>query len=193
MSGQIFYLWLDLETEGLEDHDDILEVAWRLSGTNLSVTESGEDLIDGTYVSCAPEVAAMHAKSGLLEAYAEGPRVPLREAESGILEAIREHAKDGVIQLAGSGVHFDRRFLEVYMPHLYAALHYRLMDVSVVERFLTDICGLELDLQPEQKAHRAADDIDEHLDRAIRMRDLIQEAFRGVIYVRDEPEVVDDD
>lgn len=162
MSDQpIVYLWLDLETTGLDPrYDDILEVAWHVTTADLQdiTTRTYSYLVDEPDVVMSPQVALMHARSGLLEALTSEPPSALEYIEALILGDI---PPDCTVQLAGSGIHFDKAFIERCMPRLAERLHYRVMDVSIVRRFYRDVCGLPI--SRDQVAHRAAADVDQAL------------------------------
>jgi oligoribonuclease len=165
-------LWLDLETEGLTPEvDQILEVAWQFTDMDLDeYDEAGDTTIGVDNIHLEPFVAAMHAKSGLLEALATGPHKALHQVETEILDQIKVIGEDDVY-LAGSGVHFDKAFLAAYMPRLHSRLHYRIIDVSQIDRFVRDVCGGKvLDLEP---AHRAAADVRQAITRAHFLKDYI--------------------
>lgn len=46
---------------------------------------------------------------------------------------VKTHVPKGACPLAGNSIYSDKRFLEKYMPHFVAHLHYRMVDVSTVK------------------------------------------------------------
>lgn len=175
------YLWLDLETTGLDPHTDaVLEVG-------LVVTDS--DLIEhdvrryriapplGWLEWADPYVVEMHRRSGLL-AELDNPfdyfqYHYLIHVERQIVNLIDPFLDEGKIVLAGSGVGpFDLQVIKYQMPELAQRLAYYVMDVGCVRRYLRDICKVELpDSGPV--VHRALDDVYHHLDEARQFRAYI--------------------
>ncbi|EPJ2934316.1 MULTISPECIES: exonuclease domain-containing protein [Pseudomonas] len=75
------------------------------------------------------------------------------------------------VPLCGSGIHFDRMFLEAQMPALNAHLHYRNLDISAVKEFLKTISPA---FEPvKRQSHRALADILESVEEARLYRDLL--------------------
>lgn len=177
------YLWLDLETTGLElSRDRIMEVAAIFTGTDL--VELGRnhivlplDDIGWERLRGNPFVLGMHAKSGLLAECAERKDVDghaLHTADRYLADLIGRLVPAGVeanIRLAGSGVsHFDLAFVRRWMPRTMEHLDWRPFDVGQMEEWFLH-CGLPTydDVHPGEKArktHRAMDDIEYHLDEA---------------------------
>ena len=68
-----------------------------------------------------------------------------------------------VLYLAGNSIHFDRKFIDEYMPTLSSRLHYRMFDVRVLmmaEYMWTTGVVTHLDAASE---HRAVSDIEHSL------------------------------
>jgi oligoribonuclease len=169
------YLWLDMETTGLNDLvDRVLEIGWVTTGADLELRHTVREYLVGHAYSesplelMSPEVKAMHDKSGLTRDWIKGGRRRRDEIERMIF---RDLPAEGPVYLAGSGVHFDRRFIDLYFTQLADRLHYRLVDVSVTGRFLSEVCGLEL--MHRETAHRAGDDVVQAIERAREYRALI--------------------
>lgn len=169
------YLWLDLETTGLDPYtDSILETAITITSEDLEPIRVAEWLIperdcDWTDV-LSPEVFDMHWQSGLIADLTDETQWLSHyrpdEVEAGILCRIEPFLENGKITLAGSGVaSFDRLFIQEAWPDLYQKLNYWSLDIGVVRRFLSDVAGIDLpELGPVK--HRAADDVAHHLAEA---------------------------
>jgi oligoribonuclease len=178
--------WFDMETTGLDpDEDEVLEVAWMFSDLSLERTWGAEEFLLSTDQEWRGDqfVMDMHGRSGLLADHA----VAAHDGELQEISIVDAYAAEqvlavgGPVYLGGSGVHFDRNFMRTgrlahlgspRFPKLDAALHYRLVDVSVVERFVRDVCGIEV---PEHTPeHRAFDDVLAAYARARTLKELIQ-------------------
>jgi len=162
------YLWLDIETTGLDpDLDQVLEAAvivtdeelnelGRWAGTNALWPNGLERLRANEFVR------KMH-EGWIGECLA----VPELSWTGGIARMIDAHEWDGKPILAGASVHFDRSFLP---PSLSNRFHYRMFDVSALKMFR------ELrDLVPRtEPAHRAMADIEFTLSEARAIRAKLQ-------------------
>lgn len=134
-------IFLDLETTGLADHDEILEVA------AIAVDDSFEEKArfhrvfntahTYAYQRMNPFVRDMHFKNGLwmesLRAAVDDTPDFIDVAFSGFIRdncpAVGE--KDGPL-LAGNTISFDRRFIRRWMPETEKLLHYRMFDCSTI-------------------------------------------------------------
>ena len=116
-------------------------------------------------------VHEMHQKSGLAadirNAFAAGTPRSLYNVEVGAVEFLRKHGIDAAngkraLPMVGSSVHFDRKFIERYMPVLNATFHYRNIDVSTIKG-ITDLLRADVvearqrQLKPQAR-HRVIDD-----------------------------------
>lgn len=157
------YLWLDLETTGLDPHaGQILECAAIV--TDVKLTELGR--VHGIIHCPAPRgdefVQRMHTGNGLWEACKTG--AGLATVMSSVLDLIASYDwTDRKPILAGLGIHFDRSWLNVHAPGVVDALHYRMLDMRSIIMFLADH-GMHLSKQPS--THRAVDDIEYALNVA---------------------------
>lgn len=173
-------LWLDLETTGSDvAHDCIIEVGCILTTTDL--THLGEFQ---AVVLPEPEgygrmmlndfVRNMHADNGLLEDLTAGLGKKPHEVTKSLLKwAADLGAKEGRTVLAGSGVgHFDRKFIDRYMPPLSRFLRYWCIDTGVLRRAHEMWVGTVVSTANDAKTHRALDDVRCHLAEAQAFRDL---------------------
>lgn len=172
MTGQAKYLFLDLETTGLDpDADGILECAAIVTDANLR--EIGEPLhvvvraYDGDRDDANEHVQAMHDKNGLWrECFASDLDVDDLAIELDALIESHEWSDPKGPILAGSSVHFDRSFLDADMPDVLDKMHYRMLDVRSLTLAAEDACGLVF---PKHEAHRALPDVRETIERARRV------------------------
>lgn len=161
---------LDLETTGLEPtHDRILEVGWTLVQDDLrNITEDGiriqrvtPDEPTWDILNMNQFVHNMHTISGLVKDLSDGPTLKLAEVEDKILADIDSQPPED-IYLMGASVHFDRSFIDYWMPRLAERLHHRIYDTSslklAMERYV-QLSDKILNLHP----HRADYDVAETL------------------------------
>ncbi len=179
------YLWVDLETTGLDPHGcRILEWAALLAaddaaGDMTPVREyTGVVGLDAkaweeAQAEMDPYVLDMHTKNGLLAECITGSDT-LREAEDFLVSLAQELTgrdmpdRSAQIVLAGSTVHFDLGFIRVHMPRFAEWLSHRCFDVSTLKMAERDWGG-----QPFTKAnaHRALADVRESLAHAKAIRE----------------------
>lgn len=154
-------LWIDLETTGLETKDcTILEVGAIVTDKNLREIA----VYQGVIHRLEPEFRTMnewckktHSKSGLLEEC----RWSLKcegDVEREFRDFITDNFGSEKAIIAGSSVHFDKKFLDAKMPTVASKLHYRLIDVSSFKETFRIVYGYDV---PNDKApaHRALADI----------------------------------
>lgn len=151
-------LWVDLETEGLGEDVQILEVA-------LVVTDNRLNEIGFLNQTVAPKglhmnefVVKMHTKNGLLGDLVHG--MPIADLD--VLCAGYAHSMKAVGGPAcGSSVHNDVRWLETAgMPLLRKCFNHRVFDVSTLK--LAELIELQLDECEQARGgpgHRALPDI----------------------------------
>jgi oligoribonuclease len=159
------YLWLDLETTGLDPEVHyIIECAAIVTTPELKVLDHFEARISQPGATWSIEAAKMHLESGILDK--TGHVLPNSPALDDTLEnLIADHAAHrAVITLAGNSVHFDRGFLKRYCPRTDGILSHRHFDVSVVRDHVAPFIPLKFPKQ--EKPHRAMEDIEQALDLA---------------------------
>lgn len=192
MSTITHFLWLDLETTGVDqDHDLILEVGVILTPIDLSTEHFAFSSLCSDYALAKfilegyedRVVLEMHTENGLL-AQMESVRdhlQPPHEIGKTICAFMEDcGAKSHAVMLAGSGVsHFDRRFIAAQMPSLDKYLAYPSLDIGVIRRAASFWApGWMADDQNHTKPHRALDDARLHLEDARMYRDLMIGAAR---------------
>lgn len=188
------YLFLDLETTGLDAaRCSILEVAGILAaGSGVA----RQEVINTPICYPVAELGRLHwdsaayvmhtrrvedgdpAHRSLVDILGSGAGLSLNMAEDRLLAAVQPYPARSVI-LAGNSIHFDQGFLKHHMPRLYAALHYRLMDVSSLIGFFEDAVGIPR-RSSSQSVHRAMADIRFSLECYMQFRRMTQEAFAAM-------------
>lgn len=159
-------LWLDLETTGLDETKDvILEVAVVITEDLRPVswvTYLVAGSVDDAMGIATQYVRDMHTKNKLWSDMREHRNRPtLAKIEESILGLIGDHYP--IMErpiLAGSSIHFDRRFIARHMPRLEAHLHHRMLDVSAWKVVFEGMYGVKF---KKNEAHRAHPDILESL------------------------------
>ena len=165
-----YILWVDLETTGVEDMDEIVEIGAILTNEHLEEIDRLEMIFGTSRIlsEIEPHVLQMHAENGLL--YELNGKTMAEDREGEILSWLGQHGalKLGRLPIAGSGVgHFDRRFIRKYWPKLENRLQYWTYDVGVMRRLWRLASGKTLGEDAfEGKTHRAMDDIEQHLQEA---------------------------
>jgi len=140
------FVWIDLETTGLDRNSKILEVACVVTNSELEEVVEPLNLI----VFCSQSeidkfndfITKMHSTSGLLE------ELPLGclDAEDQLVDYILKNT-DGKSPLCGSSIHADRRWLEAQWPKVLQNLHYRNIDISTIMQLAQEWC-------PENSSHQ---------------------------------------
>lgn len=162
------YLWIDLETTGLDpEAEAILECAAIV--TDADLVEIGDPLCLVLHVDedarfdADAYVQNMHDASGLwLDCYASSKNAnDLDDALTALINRYEWAAGKPI--LAGSSVHFDRGFLASWL-WVDALLHHRHLDVSSLKLAQEDACGIPF--AKSGQGHRALADVRESLELA---------------------------
>ena len=172
------YLWLDLETTGLEPDDNlILECAAFASDERLEPV-GGEMCM----ILYCPEpmgndfVRDIHARTGLWDDCKRSTKT-IVDLESALLTMIACFDwQDEQPILAGATINFDRGFLREHCPDVASKLHYRLFDVRPITLLAEEAAGVNF---RKSEAHRAWPDVQESIAQARVVRHLIRGAVRG--------------
>ncbi len=152
-------VWIDLEMTGLnpETHR-VIELAavvtdWRykeIASYHAVVRQPKTVLAD-----MDPWCVKQHGSSGLLAKIPTGEKPAAVEAE--LIRLLTRHTTSKLpIILAGSSIHFDRRYIWREFPELEKLLHYRMLDVTSWKVVMSSTFGLAY---KKREAHRALDDI----------------------------------
>lgn len=155
------FFFVDLETTGLDSRDcKILEVAAVITDNKLNILEEISMPIkapDSAIAAMDDWCRTTHTQSRLLEDI-EDAGIDLDEAERALQQLKRKHFPVEKPAIAGSSVHFDKRFIDQHMKTFSKELSHRIIDVSSFMGALDNYYGFKLPLQPEP-AHRALADI----------------------------------
>lgn len=156
-------LAIDLETTGLNAKEDyILEVAWQvLDDRMVQQTETNSFLVEmnsdaALRVQANEYVLNMHRESGLWDALLDSAVLHVDDIEDMILRDIEQY--EGPVYLLGNSVHFDRSFIDSWMPRLSKKLSHRIIDATTLRLMLNSL-GIELNV-PAADKHRAQYDIE---------------------------------
>lgn len=167
---QTRYVVLDLETEGLDPYKDrILEVAAIAVSRDLQELARHHQVLhsDRPLAAIDPFVQRMHTDNGLFVESAASKTGELA-ADIALAQFLSTlYHGPGAIILMGNSPQFDHGFLKARMPIAATWLHYRLMDVGGLARWLKDF-GLPIEKPPV--AHRAMLDCESELLEAQKMR-----------------------
>jgi oligoribonuclease len=175
-------VWFDLESTSVDPmRCTILEVAalatddqLREIGTPFHALVRPTLPVDVVRSMCEPVVQEMHDESGLWADLAKVKNDPVdvlaMQLHSWLLGL---YGWAEPLTLAGCGVgHFDHQVLSFQLPASAALLTYYDYDVSVVRRFLHDICGrTDVDVPP-RKMHRAVPDVMDGLTLARYLKEV---------------------
>ena len=163
-------LFLDLETTGNLDDDEIIEVGCSLIETANWTERSSFSAVVVPSVAAwdrmvgNPVVFAMHTKNGLISdligPYDGPPEVTIDTIDALLDLWLDEHAgTDGThIPLGGSGVsHFDRKYMKRDLPRLNKRLTFWAWDAGDLRRAFR-LAGRPWLVGNSSKSHRALDD-----------------------------------
>lgn len=154
------YLWLDLETTGLDPKRcRIIEVAAMLTKDDMVPYARYESIVyQNPNVAWDQVAQEMHVKSGLygrVQTEGKDERVVVNDLLSYLIENFKK--PDKKLILAGNTVHFDRSHISEQWPVFMPWLSHRHLDVSSFKVF-AEGRGIKKH-STETPAHRAMDDI----------------------------------
>jgi oligoribonuclease len=160
------FLWLDLETVGLDpDSGEILEVAWFISDNWELLTNVKSHVVTptrDTFELIKQDMFAqtVHYDNLLMADLLWNRTVLLEDIEDMILRDLhRNNDQDVVPILAGSSVHFDRSFIRKYMPRLDDQLSHRHFDASTLMMFFNSLGYYDYAKREYSSTHRAYNDV----------------------------------
>lgn len=169
-------LWIDIETTGLDaSTHKVLEVAAIATADDLTEVARFQAVTDEASKIALKDApaGAMHVKSGLwLESACFEPnptdqgKKDVRRVDRALAAFISDNCGAEPVQLAGSTVGFDRKFLERHFPRTTELLHYRSIDVTTLHELARRLWP-EIHCRPEgEPAHRAMADVESSLECA---------------------------
>ncbi len=151
-------LWLDIETTGLNETQQPLELALVATDANLDVEDSYTGIFQWDKqlhdLSWSPVAKIMHVANGLIKAITSAGPQPESECEWLVVEGAKKWIIDGGYSnrhMGGSSVQFDRRVGRYWFPELVDMFSYRNFDVRTLRTWY----GIE---KPEVP-HRALGDL----------------------------------
>jgi oligoribonuclease len=173
-----YIVWVDIETTGLnKEKDVVLETACIITDHLLNHIESvsyvihhPNEILDGMDDWCKKQ----HGKSGLIDEI-KNSTTTLAEAEKGLLALVKKYTLPKTAPMGGNSVHFDRAFLEKYMPNFVGHLSYRNVDVSSIMELCKRWCPLVNPYLGQGVRHRAMDDIKSSISQAERYKQALFE------------------
>lgn len=159
MANKFFFV--DLETTGLNPEENvILEVAAVITDNKLNILEEFQTVVHTTEYALSlmdDWCTRTHTNSNLLkEVRSGGPLIDTVQKE--LIRLKRKHFPVDKPPISGSSVHFDKRFIDKYMPGFSKELSHRVIDVSSFMGALDNYYGFKLSFKAES-THRALPDI----------------------------------
>jgi len=158
-------LWCDLETTGIDpaaDFSGILEASFQLC------YPSGKPILEATTPIHWPtsfpvtHIWDNHFKTGLMKECQDDECTRRSDFDAQFATVLEEQRNkhDAIIILAGSSIHFDRRWIQHHFPFIEEELHYRMIDVRSLILFLQfqSIDFRLRDGQDKSNIHRAKAD-----------------------------------
>jgi len=157
--------WIDLETTGLNTECSIIEVACVVTDDKFNEVGRYESLCMPDPWGAIEGVAReMHDKSGLWDQAIACDKT-FYQVDRELVDVLMYHAavkKDTAFILGGQSVHFDRRFIERWMPQTNTMLAHRQIDVSGLKLMWSMALDIPTEALPPERSkttHRAMDDI----------------------------------
>ena len=158
-------IWVDIETGGLDPHHDkILEIAVVITDKDFNVIcpahyviHRSENYLAGMSTWCKK----VHTMNGLIDECINS-RMRLTEVEGLLIHMIDEYAFN--MPLCGNSVHFDRKFLEHYMPAFMHHVSYSNVDVSTLYELVGRWAPTKLSKVEKTSNHRALNDVVSSID-----------------------------
>lgn len=166
-------VWIDLETTGLDPKKDlILEVAMIITNKDLGVLAAQDWVVyrhEQTLAQAlSPVTRMMHKENGLLNHVPHADK-DVNDVMMCMLRMMQDNGvRVGKGVLAGSSIHFDRKFMKEQMPLLETFFYHRMFDTSALKT-AAQMWAPQL-IPPNASAHRAMADIQASLSLARHFR-----------------------
>lgn len=167
-------VWVDTETTGLEDTDDLLEIGLIVTDHKLRELWNYSSLLmpnrslTAMMTESSEYVHNMHDVNGLWSDLAKAWNVSKlpdpHDVEMAVLTLLQSaDLEKNIHPLCGSTPHFDRRMMARVLPKLEDWFHYRNIDVSSIKELAKIWAPTIYDNRPGKddadKKHRVLDDI----------------------------------
>jgi oligoribonuclease len=132
---------LDLETTGLTVNPGrILEVSVTIMDTDFATHEEYTSAVHNHPTNVEPLLndwtQRTHGESGLLKECYDQSTPSLFDIETSVTNLLCKHFLYEKVVLVGNSIHFDRKWIDAYMPMLSEKLHYRMLDVSALWEYM---------------------------------------------------------
>lgn len=162
-------LWIDIETTGLNvEFDCILQIACVLTDFQIkkiiSLPEITIKCEDSILSEMDPWCKQQHSTSGLIEKVKQSI-ISLKQAESEIIKFLKKNTnEEDVLYIAGNSVHFDKKFIDYWMPNLSKVMSHRIVDVTSIALLCKNTNEEVYNQRPIKRyMHTAKDDIEESI------------------------------
>lgn len=190
------YVWVDLETDGLEKNSPILEMAIVITrADNLEeiarmttlIPQNISNIIHDAVLN-NPFIFKMHTNNGLFQEHVEeftkfrkdrpNDSISMVRGETfqRIIDFMEEHLDEGEKpRLAGQSISADRRWLEAQFKEFLKYISHRNIDVSTLTGEMYN-CGWtkdQVEARNPEVSHRALDDILDSIKQLRRIRKIM--------------------
>lgn len=174
--------WADVETSGLSPNSErLLEIVVVEADFDKPFELADEPIVSAVFgltpndvAGFSPFIRDMHTKNGLIEECLASA-TDYAGVEHALCAAIPfVEDREEMPVLAGSSVHFDRGFINYYLPSVGARFSHRYYDVSALKLFAQ---SLGMPRFPKAEAHRALDDIRESVAHAKAVSEWLRQHY----------------
>jgi len=156
----VILTFLDLETTGLSEKDDILEIAAIFTDENLNIVGEYQRILHyNKNKPISSIISEMHGNNGLLEECTKS-LLDYGDIEAELLSVMVKLFPKWKTTLCGVNVGFDQRFLKTWLPAVDLYIGYSTIDILAIRR----ACwlynrGVAMNApKPLAKQHRALED-----------------------------------
>lgn len=170
MSGRAEFLFLDIETTGLDPMTHaIIELGAIAVDRDLREVDRFHSFV-GLNKIADEEMSdfsrEIHGNSGLLEACRAMRGLTIKDVQESLETFLAKHFTSPIV-MCGHSIHFDREFLQYDMPKAMRAFSHRIRDTGSIARFMREN-GAPVPPEPteELKPHRSIPDCEWELEEA---------------------------
>ena len=163
-------VWIDIETTGLDPQTcKIIQISCMLSDFNVSTLLKFPEInifCEDDFLSLMDDWCKQtHTESGLIDKV-KNSDITMQAAEEKILRFIDTYTRnEHNLYIAGNSVHFDKKFIDHWMPNLSKRLNYRIVDVTSIALLCKILNKGIYDTRPEKKyLHTSEADILESIE-----------------------------